>query len=87
MRVTSFIGATTVDGAIETGYTWATTKKADAAGRPQVSDHVGLLANEPTGEPGCSLSSHPTTIIRVDSGAAFIVNASPLTALSYRPHP
>jgi hypothetical protein len=36
-------------------------KKAGVAGHPQVSNHVGLLSNEPPGEPGCSLFSHPTT--------------------------
>ena len=51
-------------------------KKADVAGHPKVSDHVGLLFNEPPGEPGCSLLSHPTNIIPVESGAAFTVNAS-----------
>jgi hypothetical protein len=36
-------------------------KKADVAENPKVFDHVGLLVNEPPGEPGCSLFSHPIT--------------------------
>jgi hypothetical protein len=59
-------------------------KKADVAEHPRVSNHVGLLFNEPPGEPSCSLFSHPTNIIQINSGAAFIVNASPLAAASYR---
>jgi hypothetical protein len=59
-------------------------KKADVDEHPRVSDHVGLLFNEPPSEPGCSLFSHPTNIIQIDSGTAFIVNASPLTRASYR---
>jgi hypothetical protein len=59
-------------------------KKADVVGHPRVLNHVGLLSNEPPSEPSCSLFSHPTTIIRVDSGTEFIVNASPLAGLSYR---
>jgi hypothetical protein len=29
---------------------------------PEAFDHVGLLVNEPPAHPGCSLSSHPTTL-------------------------
>ena len=60
------------------------TKKADVAEHPKAYDHVGLLFNEPPGEPGCSLFSHPTNIIQIDSRAALIVNASPLAGVSYR---
>jgi hypothetical protein len=69
----------------EIGYTWSITKKADVAEHPKVSNHVGLLCNEPPGELGCSLYSHLTTINWLASGAAFIVNTSPLTASSYLP--
>jgi len=39
-------------------------KKTDVAEHPGVFDHVGLLVNEPP-RPGwgCSLSSHPTTLL------------------------
>jgi hypothetical protein len=36
-------------------------KKADVAKCPKAIDHVGLLSNEPLGEPGCSLFSHPNS--------------------------
>ena len=55
----------------------AKTKKADLAEHPQVSNHVGLLANEPPGEPGCSLFSHPTTSAQPISMGAFNFASTP----------
>jgi hypothetical protein len=72
--VSSFIPPSGYSGSAQS----KSKKKADVAGHPKVSDHVGMLFNEPPGEPGCSLLSHPTNIIPVESGAAFTVNASPL---------
>jgi hypothetical protein len=48
------------------------SKKADVAEHPEVFHHVGLLANEPSGEPDCSLYSHPTTFIPLFSRAALV---------------
>ena len=36
-------------------------QKTDVAEHPEVSDHVGLLVNEPPTHWGCYLSSRPTT--------------------------
>jgi len=57
------------------------------AEHPGVSSHVGLLCNEPLGEPGCSLFSHPTTATRRFSGAAFQLVEAPLTLTFYRAGP
>ena len=38
-------------------------KKAGVAEHRVVFDNAGLLANEPPDQPGCSLSSHPTSLI------------------------
>ena len=40
-------------------------KKADVAGHPKVSRHVGLLVTSVPVGLGCSLCSHPTILIRV----------------------
>jgi hypothetical protein len=58
-------------------------KKADVAENPKVFDHVGLLLNEPPGEPGCSLSSHPTTSTQLFSSSEFKCTSVPLTSLFY----
>ena len=42
-------------------------KKADVAEHPKVFNHVGLLVNEPPGQPGCPSSSRPTISCQVSS--------------------
>jgi hypothetical protein len=51
-------------------------KKTDVVEHPKVFDHVGLLVNEPPGEPVCSLFSHPTTSTQHVSGSAFKVTSA-----------
>jgi hypothetical protein len=62
-----------------------TNKKTDVAGHPEVSNHVGLLVNEPPGEPGCSLFSHPTTSTQLFTGSVFSLVSAPLTVLQRTP--
>jgi hypothetical protein len=63
------------------------TKKTDVAERPQASNHVGLLLNEPPGRPGCSLISHPTTSTPMFSGSEFKIAFAAPTARFYRGAP
>jgi len=42
----------------------SSAKKADAAEHPKVFRRVGLLVNEPPGHPGCSLCSHPKSVLQ-----------------------
>jgi hypothetical protein len=57
-------------------------QKADVAEHPEVSNHVGLLINEPPGIPGCSLFSHPTTssIFPCQQSASYLTAALPTTS-------